>query len=78
MEVFYWEESSLTVTCKAFPDKNDHKNGLPLISISKPDRNIIPIVFCEKVRVGYLSEAEARRVARMILFENAVKLYRLY
>jgi hypothetical protein len=30
------------------------------------------------VKDGYLSESEAKNIARMILHDNAVKLYQLY
>lgn len=43
----------------------------------KVAKRIISNVLCNKVRDGYLSEHEAEVVARMILFDNASKLYNL-
>ena len=40
-------------------------------------RKIITEVLSEKVAEGYLSEPEARIIARMILRDNAAKLYKL-
>ena len=40
-------------------------------------RRIITNVLCNKVREGYFSESEAKVIARMILFDNAAKLYNL-
>jgi len=41
-------------------------------------KRIITGVLAGKVRDGYFTEAEARRVARMILHDNAAQLYNLY
>lgn len=41
-------------------------------------KRIISNVLTNKVREGYMSEAEAKLVASMILFDNASKLYKLY
>ncbi len=40
-------------------------------------KRIISKVLAEKVRDKYLSESEAKTIARMILFDNAAKLYNL-
>ena len=40
-------------------------------------RKIISDVLCKKVTEGYMSEIEAKTIASMILFDNAVKLYKL-
>jgi uncharacterized protein len=40
-------------------------------------RNIISNVLIEKVSSGYLTEAEAKSIARMILFDNAERIYNL-
>ncbi len=40
-------------------------------------RRIISNVLCNKVRDGYFSEKEAKTIAKMILFDNASKLYNL-
>jgi hypothetical protein len=39
---------------------------------------IISKVLSDKVRDNYLSESEAKTIARMILFDNAIKLYNLH
>jgi hypothetical protein len=41
-------------------------------------KQIISKVLSNKVREGYLSESEAKIVAKMILFDNASKLYNLH
>lgn len=40
-------------------------------------KRIISKVLCNKVMEGYLSETEAKVIAKMILFDNAAKLYNL-
>ncbi|MBG0859258.1 MAG: amidohydrolase family protein [Bacteroidales bacterium] len=40
-------------------------------------RRIISDVLCNKIREGYLSEAEARTIAKIILYDNAARLYKL-
>ncbi|HOP00346.1 MAG TPA: hypothetical protein PK766_12340, partial [Bacteroidales bacterium] len=40
-------------------------------------RQIISNVLIEKVKTGYFSENEAYKVARMILYDNAVDFYNL-
>jgi len=40
-------------------------------------KHIISDVLCHKVSDGYLSESEAKTIARMILYDNAAKLYNL-
>ena len=40
-------------------------------------KQIIANVLTEKVRDGYFSEPEAMRIAKMILYDNAVNLYKL-
>jgi uncharacterized protein len=40
-------------------------------------RNIISNVLTKKVSSGYLTEAEAKSIARMILFDNAARIYNL-
>ena len=40
-------------------------------------RNIISDVLSEKVGEGYYSEAEAKKIARMIFYDNAARLYKL-
>jgi hypothetical protein len=43
----------------------------------KVAKRIIAKVLCNKIRDGYLSESEAKVAARMILFDNASRLYNL-
>jgi len=43
----------------------------------KVAKRIITRVLCEKVRDGYFSEHDAKVVAKMILFDNASRLYNL-
>ena len=43
----------------------------------KVAKKIITKVLCNKIKEGYLSEPEAKRIAKMILFDNASKLYNL-
>ena len=43
----------------------------------KVAKRIIAKVLCSKIRDGYLSESEAKVAARMILFDNASRLYNL-
>jgi uncharacterized protein len=40
-------------------------------------REIISKVLCEKVSNGYLTEPEAKSIAKMILFDNAARVYKL-
>ena len=40
-------------------------------------RQIIANVLAEKVRDGYFTESEAMKIAKMILYDNAVNLYKL-
>lgn len=40
-------------------------------------KRIISNVLCKKVRDGYLTEAEAKMVGKMILYDNAARLYNL-
>jgi uncharacterized protein len=40
-------------------------------------KQVVAKVLTEKVKDGYLSESEAKNIARMILHDNAVKLYHL-
>jgi predicted TIM-barrel fold metal-dependent hydrolase len=40
-------------------------------------KKIISDVLCNKVREGYISESEAKMIAKMILHDNAAKLYGL-
>lgn len=40
-------------------------------------KQVISRVLIDKVKDGYLSESEAKNIARMILHDNAVKLYKL-
>jgi hypothetical protein len=40
-------------------------------------RNIISDVLSEKVGEGFYSEAEAKKIARMIFYDNAARLYKL-
>ncbi len=41
-------------------------------------KHVISDVLVEKVRAGYLSESEAKRIAKMILHDNAVEFYNLH
>ena len=41
-------------------------------------KQIIANVLIEKVRDGFLSESEAKNVARMILYENGMKFYNIH
>jgi hypothetical protein len=41
-------------------------------------KHVISDVLVEKVRAGYLSESEARKIAKMILHDNAVEFYNLF
>lgn len=44
----------------------------------KSARKIITKVLSEKVNSGYISESEAKQIARMILYDNASRLYNLH
>ena len=44
----------------------------------KVAKQIISRVLCNKIREGYISEAEARIIAKMILHDNAANLYKLH
>jgi uncharacterized protein len=43
----------------------------------KVAKKIITKVLCNKIKEGYLSEPEAKMIAKMILFDNASRLYNL-
>ena len=40
-------------------------------------KQIIANVLVDKVKDGYFSEAEAKNIARMLLYDNAVNIYKL-
>ena len=40
-------------------------------------RNIISDVLSERVKEGYYSEDEAKKIAKMIFHDNAARLYKL-